>query len=114
MGDVLAKERAVKIAESIRGVRGVIDRTTVTPVSRSDEDIRKDILLSLLQDPATESYQVAVSVKDAVATLTGSVGSYAEKRLATRSSQGYQGAEQTSAMIHDQLYGETHRPGNYR
>ena len=91
--NLLAKERAVKIAESIRGVRGVIDRITVTPVSRPDADIRKDILTALLQDPATESYQVAVSVQDAVATLTGSVGSYAEKQLAARIAQWSQGGQ---------------------
>ena len=86
--NLFAKERAVKIAESIRGVRGVINRITVTPVSRHDEDIRKDILTALLQDPATESYQVAVSVQDAIATLTGSVGSYAEKQLTARIAKG--------------------------
>jgi osmotically-inducible protein OsmY len=89
--NILFKERAVKIAESIRGVRGVIDQTTVTPVSRPDEDIRKDILTALLQDPATESYQVAVSVQDAVATLTGTVGSYAEKQLAAMIAKGVKG-----------------------
>ena len=92
--NLLAKERAVKIAESIRGVRGVIDRITVTPVSRPDEDIRKDILAALQQDPATESYQVAVSVQDAVATLTGSVGSYAEKQLAARIAKGVKGVKE--------------------
>jgi osmotically-inducible protein OsmY len=75
-------------------VRGVIDRITVTPVSRPDEDIRKDILTALLQDPATESYQVAVSVQDAVATLTGSVGSYAEKQLAARIAKGVKGVKE--------------------
>jgi len=69
----------------------VIDQTTVTPVSRPDEDIRKDILTALLQDPATESYQVAVSVQDAVATLTGTVGSYAEKQLAAMIAKGVKG-----------------------
>ena len=92
--NLLAKERAVKIAESIRGVRGVIDRITVTPVSRPDEDIRKDILTALLQDPATESYQVPVSVHDAVVTLTGSVGSYAEKQLAARIAKGVKGVKE--------------------
>jgi osmotically-inducible protein OsmY len=92
--NLLAKERAVKIAESIRGVRGVIDRTTVTPVSRLDEDIRKDILTALLQDPATESYQVAVSVQSGVVTLTGSVGSYAEKQLAARIAKGVKGSNE--------------------
>lgn len=94
VNNLLAKERAVKIAESIRGARGVIDRTSVTPVSRPDEDIRKDILTALLQDPATESYQVAVSVQDAVATLTGSVGSYAEKQLAARIAKGVKGIKE--------------------
>ena len=92
--NLLAKERAVKIAESIRGVRGVIDRTSVTPVSRPDEDLRKDILTAVLQDPATASYQVAVSVHDAAATLTGSVGSYAEKQLAARIAKGVKGVKE--------------------
>ena len=51
VGNILAKERAVKIAESIRGVRGVIDRTTVTPVSRPDEAIRKDIMTPVINKP---------------------------------------------------------------
>lgn len=92
--NILAKERALKIAESIRGVLGVIDRTSVTPVARPDEDIRKDIMMALLQDPATESYQVGVSVHNAVATLTGRVGSYAEKQLAARVAKGVKGIKE--------------------
>ena len=92
--NLLTKDRMVKIAESIRGVRGVIDRIAVTPVSRPDEDIRKDILMALLQDPATDSYQVAVSVKGAVATLTGSVHSNGEKQLAGRIAKGVKGAKE--------------------
>jgi osmotically-inducible protein OsmY len=91
--NILAKERAVKIAESIRGVRGVIDRIAVTPVRRSDADIRRDIQAALRQDPATESYQVAVSVQDGVATLTGSVGSYTEKQLVARIAKGTKGTK---------------------
>jgi osmotically-inducible protein OsmY len=94
LDNLLAKERAVRIAESIRGVRGVIDQTTVTPVSRSDEDINKDIAAALKQDPATESYQVAASVQNAVATLTGSVGFYGEKQLATRIAEGIKGVKE--------------------
>lgn len=89
--DLLAKERAVRIAESIRGVRGVLDEITVAPVSRPDEDIRKDVLAALMQDPATDSYQVAVSVQGAVATLTGSVGSWAEQQLAGQIARGVKG-----------------------
>jgi len=60
VNNILAKERSLNMAESIRGVRGVIDRIAVMPVSRSDADIRKDIQAALRQDPATESYRVAV------------------------------------------------------
>jgi osmotically-inducible protein OsmY len=94
VNNLLAKERAVKMAESIRGVRGVIDRTTVTPVSRSDADTRKDIQAALRLDPATESYRVTVSVQNAVATLTGSVGSYTEKELVARIAKGVKGIKE--------------------
>jgi osmotically-inducible protein OsmY len=93
VNDLLAKERAVRIAETVRGVRAVVDEMTVTPVSRPDEDIRKDILTALLQDPATESYQIGVSVSNAVVTLTGSVGSWAESQLAERVAKGVKGAK---------------------
>lgn len=94
VADLLAKKRAVKIAESIRGVGAVVDNITVTPVSRPDEDIQKDVQAALHQDPATESYQVSVSVKDAVVTLTGSVGSWAESQLAQRIAEGVKGAKE--------------------
>ena len=89
--NLLAKERAVRVAESIRGVRGVIDVITVTPASRPDEDIRRDVLAALMQDPATDSYQIAVSVQGAVARLTGTVGSWAEQQLASRIAKGVKG-----------------------
>ena len=79
------------MAESIRGVRSVTDRIEIAPVSRPDADIRKDVLTPLQQDPATESYQVEVSVQDARATLTGSVGSWTESRLAERIAKGVKG-----------------------
>ena len=97
--DLLAKDRLVKLAESIRGVLGVIDLTTVTPVSRSDEDLRKDIQTALRQDPATESYSVNVSVQSAVVTLTGSVGYYPEKQLATRLAHGVKGVKEVRNQV---------------
>ncbi len=94
VADLLAKRRAVKIAESIRGVRAVVDEMTVTPISRPDEDIQKDVSMALLQDPATESDKVDVSVKDAVVTLTGTVGSWPEAQLAKWIAEGVKGAKE--------------------
>jgi len=97
--NLLAKERAVMAANSIKGVRGVIDTISVTPVSRSDEALLKDIQTALKQDPATESYKTTVAVKDAVVTLTGSVGSYAEKQLATRIASGIKGVTEITNQL---------------
>ena len=94
VSNILAKERAVKIAESIRGVRAAIDRISVTPVARPDTDIRRDILAALRQDPATESYRLSLSVEKSVATLTGTVGSYTEKQLAVRTAAGVKGIKE--------------------
>jgi osmotically-inducible protein OsmY len=80
-------------------VLGVIDQIAVTPMSRPDEDIRKDVLTALFQDPATESYQVAVAVQNGIVTLTGSVGSYAEKLLAEQVAAGVKG----SSEIHNNV-----------
>jgi hypothetical protein len=69
--NLLIRQRVIRIAESLRGVRAVVSLLSVTPVVRPDEDIRKDILIALLQDPATYAYQVAVSVRNGVATSPG-------------------------------------------
>ena len=92
-GDLLARRRAVRIAESTRGVLGVVDDIAVAPVSRPDEAIREDVVTALHRDPATESYPVTVAVKDGVVTLTGSVGSWAEGQLAARIAEEVRGVK---------------------
>lgn len=84
VNNIVEKRRAVQIAESVRDVLGVVDRTAVTPEIRPDEDIRQDVLTALLNYPATTSYQIVASVKGGVVTLTGRVGSLAESHLAQK------------------------------
>jgi osmotically-inducible protein OsmY len=99
VNDLQVKNRAVRIAQSVRGVLGVIDRITAAPGVRPDEDIRKNILTALLNDPATDSYQVSVSLHDAVATLSGTVGSWAESQLAQRVAEGVKGVKEVRNEI---------------
>jgi osmotically-inducible protein OsmY len=80
--NLMSKQRALQVAEAVRGVKGVANLITVKPVARPDEDIRKDILMALQHDPATEPYQIGVSVNEGIVALTGSVGSWAESQLA--------------------------------
>jgi len=88
---LLAKQRALRTAQSIRGVTTVIDHITVKPTDRDDTAIVKDITTELAQDPATESFEVRVTVQDGLVTLEGEVASGAERFLAERIASGILG-----------------------
>jgi len=91
--NLLAQERAVQIAETVRGVVGVIDAVVVTPVVRTDEAIRHDVLTALQQDPASDTFQVAAAVQGATVTLSGQVGSSGEQRLCGRIAKEIKGVK---------------------
>jgi osmotically-inducible protein OsmY len=82
VNNLLAKERAAAIARSVRGVKGVVNRLTVVPPRlSSDREIKDAISDALLNDAATDAYEVNVTVVDNIATITGNVDSHQEKQL---------------------------------
>ncbi len=91
--NILAKDRAEKIAETTKGVRAVIDMIDLKPIARTDEQVRQDVIDGLLTDPATESYEVQVKANDGVVTLEGKVDSYQEKELCTYVAKGVKGVK---------------------
>lgn len=98
--NLLAKERAVKIAETVRGVRSVIDKIEVDPYwGRSDWQIEQDTEEALLRDTATDSWEIEVDVEDNRATLTGTVESWQEKNLAGTVVKGVRGVEAIDNLI---------------
>jgi len=99
VNNVLEKRRAVDVARATVGVESVRDRIRVRPTDRSDEAIRSDARKALLADPAADSFEVAVRVKDGVATLTGNVDSWAEKRLSETVVAGVRGVTRVHNRI---------------
>ncbi|MGE0191169.1 MAG: BON domain-containing protein [Planctomycetota bacterium] len=90
--NLLARERAVRIAETVKGVRAVLNRIQVEAAEdRSDDEIRADIHHAFLVDPATDDYEVKVSVNGGRVTLAGTVDSWHEQRLAERVAKGVRG-----------------------
>ena len=90
--DTLLESRfAVRLAETVRGVRAVVDEIDVVPDVRSDEAVAEDVETALLEDPAADSYEVTVHVEDGVVTLRGSVDSWTERELARRVATGVRG-----------------------
>lgn len=88
---LLARDRAVRIAESTRAVRAVIDRVEVRPVARPDAEIKADVEQALLVDPVTDSYELDVRVDQGRVTLIGVVDSWAEKQVAIDAVRGIRG-----------------------
>ena len=97
--NLMTKERATKIAETIRGVRGVVNTIALKTISRSDDEIRKDVKSALFYDAATDSYELTPAVKDGVVTLSGTVQSYLEKQLAVHVAKGVKGVKEVKDSI---------------
>jgi osmotically-inducible protein OsmY len=71
VSNLMAKEHAVGVTETIRGVRSIVDQVTVAPGARTDEQIASDVRHALQLDIATRSYTIGVTVKDGKVSLSG-------------------------------------------
>lgn len=78
VSNALAKERAARIAETVKGVRAVVNSIKVVPpVGKSDPQIAKDISQALSSNAATDAHELEVDeVANGVATLSGVVDSW--------------------------------------
>jgi osmotically-inducible protein OsmY len=70
-------ERAVR---NLTGVKSVVNRLTVTPTAPVTSDVRKAIEQALERRAEREAKRIQVDVRDGIATLTGSVHSWAERK----------------------------------
>lgn len=66
---------------------------------KSDAQLRTDVLAELDWDPAIKTGTVGVTAKDGVVTLTGHLGSYAEKYAAERAAQRVKGVQAIAVEI---------------
>ena len=97
--NILAHDRARKLAGTIRGVRAVVNEIKVKPIIRSDEEITRDIEDAFVTDPATESYEIDTTVSKGVVTLSGNVESWQESRLAELVAKGIKGVREVNNAI---------------
>lgn len=91
--NLLTKEKAVRQAQMVKGVRAVVDQIEVRPGTITDADLSKDVTRALLIDPATDSYDIRVTAADGTVTLSGTVDSWAEKQLAGTVAKGVRGVK---------------------
>lgn len=105
---LLARERAVTIARSVKGVLSVIDHLKVRPVPRSDAAIASDVRRAFDYEPALSPEDFEIAVRNAVVTLDGRVGSFQQKALAGRTVYGVRGVRAVVNRI--EVVPEAHRP----
>lgn len=89
--NLLAKDQAVQIAESIKGVRAIVNRIAVSPVIRPDNRIYEDVKAALMSDPVTFNYDIEVNVSNGIVNLSGEIKSWAAKQLAAQVVKGVVG-----------------------
>jgi len=98
--NILAKERAERICEVTVGVRGVVNRLDVEPLTvRTDTELRDAVKIALFSDPATEGYEVTVDANAGVVTLEGTVDSWQEKQLCSTVVKGVRGVREVENRI---------------
>lgn len=97
--NLLAKDQAERITESIKGVRAVVNKISVFPVKRSDKEIKKDVTRVLASDPATRAYKIDVTVNDGVVTVSGKVKFWNGKQLIAQVVKGVKGVRDTKNKI---------------
>lgn len=94
VNNVLAKERAERLAETVKGIRAVVNRISVDPYwGRMDWRIERDAEEALLYDPATEATEIDVSVEDNIAALSGTADSWQERQIAETVVKGVRGVK---------------------
>ncbi|NIR51290.1 BON domain-containing protein [candidate division KSB1 bacterium] len=108
VSNLLAKNRTLEIARTIKGVRAVVDHISVEPMVRTDKALREDVVRAFLSDPATEAYEIDVSVEEGVVTLTGEVASWQEKELCTKVVRSVEGVREIENKI--EFVVESERP----
>lgn len=85
VSNLLARDVSQRLAQTVRGVRAVVNRIDVRPrFQKSDEELKRLVQNALAYDPAADAYEIKVSVQDKVASLDGKVQSFAERDLAER------------------------------
>jgi len=93
------KSMAAEAAESVRGVHSVTNDITIAAEKRSDEEIARDVYWTLHSDPATLALGADVAVRDGVVTLSGTVDTFPERRIAEWVASGVRGVREITNRI---------------
>ncbi|MEL7341404.1 MAG: BON domain-containing protein, partial [Bacteroidota bacterium] len=79
---LLAKKRAIDIAQEVRGVVAVVDHMQLIIDPISNDQIAADLAARFRKNTALEDYEIDIAVDDGLVSLSGVVESHFERELA--------------------------------
>jgi len=82
--DLTTKDRAARGAETVLGVRAVVDRLNLDVPHRDDREVAADVLSVLRDDAATDQLDITAASTNGIVVLKGNVQSWQQKELAAR------------------------------
>jgi osmotically-inducible protein OsmY len=74
-------------------------------MTKTDKELHRDVVEELSWQPSIRESEIGVSVKDGVATLSGFVDSYAQKKAAERAAEGVSGVRAVAEALRVKLPG---------
>src|ERR1700687_5410098 len=74
-----------------------------------DSDLRRKVIAELDWEPSVDASQIGVAVKDGIATLTGSVLSYPERKNAEKAASRIAGVKAVAGDLEIKLFGTAAR-----
>ena len=111
VSDLLARERAARLASTFKDVRSVINELKITPSEEDDRTVRTDVLDALRHDPATRGAPIGVQVTAGWATLSGTADSWARRELVIQAVKSVRGVRGITNAVQI-LGGSAFRPDN--
>ena len=97
--NLMARERATDLAETVKGVRSVVNRIDVRTPKRPDTEIVEDVVRQLAMNPITESWQISTHCEGGTVIVEGTLDSWQEKQLASRLARSVRGVADVRSEI---------------
>ncbi len=97
--NLLSREHAVSMAESVHGVRGIINKISIRTLNVPDSELQQRAKQALLQNPVTSSYVVHCRSRNGVLTVAGALPSEAARQAVLRVLKGIAGVCQINNRL---------------
>jgi len=79
---VAGKDRALRVAKVVHGVRAVVSRVQVSYARRPDADVARDVKRVLRSEPALAGMPIRTKVSGGIVELDGTIDTWDEQQLA--------------------------------